>query len=77
MNENISNFSGQTSYCGVSIGSVLEFGWGDNGIKPIILVIEKESNPHDHPMLREIAGFIVDDLDKAIELAKKILLPGV
>ena len=61
----------------VSIGSVLEFGWGDNGIKPIILVIEKEGNPHDHPMLREIAGFIVDDLDKAIELAKKILLPGV
>jgi len=61
----------------VSIGTILEAGWADSKRKPIILVIEKEGNPHDHPMLKEISGFIVDNLDEAIELAKKILLPGV
>ena len=61
----------------VSIGSIIEAGWGDDGIKPIILVMEKEGNVHDHPLLRGLAGFIVDNLDDAIDLAKKILLPGV
>lgn len=61
----------------VSIGSMIEIGWADTGIKPIILVMEKEENVHDHPMLKNAAGFIVDNLDDAIELAKKILLPGV
>lgn len=70
----LANFLGAKK---VSIGSVLEFGWADNGVKPIIMVMEKKGNPHDHPMLREVAGFIVDNLDEAIELVKKILLPGV
>ena len=61
----------------VSIGSVLEIGWADAFRKPIILAIEKEGNPHDHAELKEVANFIVDNLDEAIELAIKILLPGV
>ncbi|MBI2042003.1 MAG: hypothetical protein HYT20_03230 [Candidatus Nealsonbacteria bacterium] len=61
----------------VSIGTMIEVGWSDDGVKPIILVMEKEGNIHDHPILRDAAGFIVDNLDDAIELAKKILLPGV
>lgn len=60
----------------ISIGTIIEVGWSDNGIRPIIIVIEKE-NVHNHPMLKDIAGYTVDNLDKAIELAKKILLPGV
>lgn len=61
----------------VSIGTMIEVGWADDGVKPIILVMEKENNIHDHPILKNIAGFIADNLDDAIELAKKILLPGV
>lgn len=61
----------------VSIGTMIEVGWGDTGVKPIILAIEKEGNIHDHPILKNAAGFIVNNLDDAIELAKKILLPGV
>lgn len=61
----------------VSIGTMMEVGWGDDGIKPMIVVMEKEGNPHDHPMLREVAGFITDNLDEAIDLAIKILSSGV
>lgn len=61
----------------VSIGTIIELGWSDDGTKPIILVMEKNGNVHDHPMLKDIADYIVDNLDDAIELAQKILLPGV
>lgn len=61
----------------VSIGSVMEIAWADAYRKPIILVMEKTGNLHDHTELKEVAGFIVDNLDEAIELAKKILRPGV
>lgn len=58
----------------VSIGSVMEIAWADAWRKPIIVVME-EDNIHSHAMIREVAGFIVPDLDEAIEIAIAALSP--
>jgi len=61
----------------VSIGTVMELGWADMLRKPIVLVIEKEGNIHDHPMIREVIGFRVDNLDDGIKIADAVLMTGV
>jgi hypothetical protein len=60
----------------ISIGTMVEFGWCDAARNPAILVMEKTGNPHDYPMVRQIAQFRVDNLKDAISLAEIILLPG-
>lgn len=57
----------------VSIGSMLEIAWADSRRTPIVLVMEKEGNPHDHPMIRECAGFITDSLDVGMACCIAIL----
>lgn len=58
----------------VSIGSVMEITWADAWRKPIIIVMEKD-NVHAHAMIKEVAGFIVSDLDEAIAIAIAVLSP--
>lgn len=58
----------------VSIGTVLEIAWADAFRKPIILASDP-GGVHDHSMINEIAGFILDDLDEAIDIAIAVLLP--
>lgn len=58
----------------VSIGSIMEIGWADIFGKPIILVMEND-NVHNHPMVREAAGYIVSTLDEAIKIAIAVLSP--
>lgn len=65
------NFIGATK---VSIGTVLEIGWAKPLLKPVVLAME-EGNIHEHCMIENSAGFIVPDLDQAIEIAKSVLLP--
>lgn len=60
----------------VSIGTVMEIAWARAFQIPVILVIEKENNVHDHPMIRDSVGFRVDNLDEALWLTKVILLPA-
>ncbi len=57
----------------ISIGTVIELGWADAYRKPVILVMDKEDNPHDHPMVREIAGYYVNTLTAGLELAIALL----
>ncbi len=57
----------------ISIGTVIEYGWADVARKPIITVIEKEGNPHEHSMIRELTGFRVEELDEGLYLARSIL----
>ncbi len=57
----------------VSKGTMVEYGWADAFRKPIITVIEKEGNVHDHPIVRELTGFRVESLDEGIYVARKIL----
>jgi hypothetical protein len=59
----------------VSIGSCIELGWADSKRIPIILVMEPSGNVHDHCMVRDLAGFRVDSLEKAAEILEAILMP--
>lgn len=58
-----------------SVGSCIELGWADSARVPAILVIEKEGNPHDHAMVRQLCGWRVDNLDDALHIVKAVLLP--
>ncbi len=55
----------------VSIGTVVEFGWCDAFRKVAVVVMETE-NIHQHAFLKEIAGYIVDNMDEALEIVKTI-----
>jgi nucleoside 2-deoxyribosyltransferase len=57
----------------VSIGTVMEVAWADMLRKPVILVMEKEGNLHDHPMVREAAGYRVETLEEGIALTNALL----
>jgi nucleoside 2-deoxyribosyltransferase len=59
----------------VSVGTCIEFGWADMLRKPIVLVMEKEGNIHEHPMVREAAGFRVETLQQGLEVLNCILNP--
>jgi len=58
----------------ISVGPMIEMGWCDAARKPAVLVIEKEGNPHDHPMVRQTVPFRVDNLDDALKVTEIILL---
>lgn len=57
----------------VSIGTMIEYGWANVARKPIITVMEKEGNIHDHAMVRELTGFRVETLEEGLFVAKAIL----
>lgn len=59
----------------ISIGTVIELGWADAARNPAILIMEKEGNPHEHPMVRQTTHFRVDNMNDAIAIAEIILLP--
>lgn len=57
----------------VSKGTLIEYGWADAFGKPIVSVIEREGNVHEHPLVRELTGFRVENLDEGLEVVRKIL----
>lgn len=57
----------------VSIGTMIEAGWADASRTPVVVVME-DGNIHSHTMLMEIAGFVVPDLEAAINITRGILL---
>jgi hypothetical protein len=59
----------------VSIGTVMEIAWAYQARIPIIAVMEKQANLHDHGMIRECIGFRVETDEEAIAVTKAILLP--
>ena len=59
----------------VSIGSVMEIAWGTAFNKPVVLVIEKKSNIHDHAMIREACPMRVETLEDAMFVTRALLLP--
>lgn len=73
----------------VSRGTMVEYGWASAFGKPIITIIEKDGkvlsegfgyervNPHWYCMVRQLSGYIVHDLDTAVEIAATLLTPGI
>lgn len=59
----------------VSIGTVMEIAWGYAYRKPIVVVMEKTGNVHDHAMIREADILRVETIDEAVVLTRTVLLP--
>lgn len=57
----------------VSIGTVMEIAYAWSLRKPIIVVMDKD-NIHQHSMLREASGWIVDTIEDGIHVAKNVFL---
>ena len=58
----------------IIIGTMIELGWADAARNPSILIMEKNGNPHEHPMVRQTTQFRVDNLKDAISIAEIVLL---
>lgn len=58
----------------VSIGTCIEVGWCDAWRIPLVLMLD-EGGPHEHPMIREAAGWIVRTNHEAAYVARSVLLP--
>lgn len=58
----------------VSIGTCIEVGWCDAWRIPLVLILGKDG-PHEHPMIREAAGWIVRTEPEAVYVARSVLLP--
>jgi nucleoside 2-deoxyribosyltransferase len=56
----------------VSIGTVMELAWADLLRKPIVVILD-EYNPNNHPMVREVAGYVVETLEEAIEVCHALI----
>ena len=56
----------------VSIGTVMEIAWARAFNKPVVMMM-KDGNIHDHPLLRYPAGYIVDDLDLGVHVAISVI----
>lgn len=61
----------------VSIGTCVEVGWANAMQKPIVIVIEKEGNVHDHIFLTQTAGYRVESVAEAARVMRLLLTPGV
>jgi nucleoside 2-deoxyribosyltransferase len=59
----------------VSIGTMIELGWADANRVPVVLVMEKKKNAHEHCMVREMCGFQVETLEEALYISSVILNP--
>jgi hypothetical protein len=58
----------------VSIGTCMEIAWADACRTPIVCVIEKEGNPHEHIMIDQAIGFRVETLDAGIAVTREVLV---
>jgi len=58
----------------VSIGSVMEIAWANMMHKPVIAVMEKTGNPHDHAFLLEAVSVRVETLQEALTVCRMLLL---
>ena len=57
----------------ITIGTMIEYGWASAYDKPIITIMEKEGNLHDHSILRGLTGFRVETLDEGLQVARALL----
>lgn len=56
-----------------SVGTAMELAWAYDMQIPVIVVMETEGNPHEHPMMREAMSYRVDTLERGVAIAKSVL----
>src|SRR5271156_4812617 len=57
----------------VSIGTVMEIAWASGANVPLILIMEKEGNIHEHSMLREACPWRCETLEQALHICVAML----
>jgi len=58
----------------VSIGSMIELGWASANDIPVITVADMENdNIHNHGFIKELSGWVVNDLETAIQVIKNLI----
>lgn len=57
----------------VSVGTIMEIAWAYEMQKPVVLMIDKESNLLNHPFIINTCPFIVFSLEDGIAVTKEIL----
>jgi nucleoside 2-deoxyribosyltransferase len=60
----------------VTVGTVMEVAWAWDRRIPVVVVMERSGNVHDHPMMREAFGFRVETLEQGVGVVRSILLNG-
>lgn len=56
-----------------SIGTAIELGWADAYRKPVVMVVDENSPFARHPMVRQIAQYVVPDLWQGFRVVKDLL----
>ena len=51
---------------------MIEYGWASAFNKPIITIIEKKENVHEHSMIRRLTGYRVENLESGLLVAKAL-----
>lgn len=56
----------------VSTGTMVEYGWASAFDKPIVTVMEKEGNVHEHSMIRRLSGYRVETLEDGLTIVRAL-----
>jgi len=56
----------------MSAGTLIEMGWADENHRPIVAVIPRDDDPHNHPIVRETADFVVASVEQAIDVIEHL-----
>ena len=56
----------------VSVGTMIEYGWGSAFNKPLVTVMEKAGNIHEHNMIRRLSGYRVETLELGLIVVKAL-----
>lgn len=56
----------------ISIGTMIEYGWGSAFDKPLVTVIENQGNVHEHGMIRRLSGYRVETMEEGIAVVKAL-----
>jgi hypothetical protein len=59
----------------ISVGTVMEIAWTFEARVPLIVVMEKEGNPHEHPMINEAISYRVDNLEVGLHVVDTLFKP--
>ena len=51
---------------------MVEYGWASAFRKPIVAVMEKQRNVHEHPIVRRLTDFRVETLDEGLSVVKAL-----
>ncbi len=58
----------------VSIGTMIEYGWSDAFRIPMVTVMERKGNPHEHLIVSEITSYRAETLEEGLEYVKSLLI---